>query len=294
MAQNDIASGFPSRPVSSGAAARVAVIIPCHDDGAYVPEAAASVAGEPDVEVLIIDDGSTDESTITSLEEIAGHGIAVIHQANAGLSAARMAGVRATRAPYIFNLDADDLAAPGALGAMAALLDAHPEADVCFGDYLEFGDTELTRAVPPAIDPFRLAYTNEYPVTAMFRRQALERVGGWRHLGAGYEDWNLWLALAEAGCTGLHAGSGRHTFHKRVQRGRMLSVAKAEHQTLYGALRRAHPGIYGQIARHRRASRLSRPRKLLYPIVYGGRPRFSFERPVKAWLDRKGIWTMRG
>jgi glycosyltransferase involved in cell wall biosynthesis len=293
MAQNDIASGFPSRPVSSGKAARVAVLIPCHDDGVYLPAAAASVAGDPDVEVVVVDDGSTDESTIRVLGELAGQGISVVHQQNAGLSAARMAGVRATHASYVFNLDADDLAAPGALAAMAGLLDAHPEADVCYGDYLEFGDSELTRAVPPTIDPFRLAYTNEYPVTAMFRRRALEAVGGWRHLGAGYEDWHLWLALAEAGCTGIHAGSGRPTFQKRVQGGRMLAAAKADHQTLYRALRREHPGVYGQIARHRRVSDLSRSRKLLYPVVYGGRPRYRFERPVKVWLDRVGIWTLR-
>jgi Glycosyl transferase family 2 len=293
MPSNDIDSAGAPPSTGGDRAARIAVIIPCHDDGAYVPEAVASVGDLGDVEIVVVDDGSTDPDTIAVLGELAARGIAVVHQDNAGLSAARMAGVRATSAPYLYNLDADDLAAPEALAAMAELLDAEPDAAVCYGDYLEFGDSELIRAVPDTIDPYRLAYTNEYPVTALFRRSALQAAGGWQHLGAGYEDWRLWMTFAERGLRGVHAGAGIPTFRKRVQAGRMLSAAKAEHRALYRVLRREHPRLFGQIARHRRESSLSPLRRLLYPLVYGGRPRFSVERRVKAWLDRRRLWTLR-
>jgi hypothetical protein len=293
MPSNDIDSAGVPPGTATVRAARIAVIIPCYNDGTYVAEAVASVGDAGDVEVVVVNDGSTDPDTVGVLHELAARGIAVVHQDNAGLSAARMAGVRATRAPYLYNLDADDLAAPEALAGMADLLDAHPDVAVCFGDYLEFGDSELIRAVPDTIDPYRIAYTNEYPVTALFRRSALQSAGGWQHLGAGYEDWRLWMTFAERGLRGVHAGAGILTFRKRVHGGRMLTAAKAEHRALYQALRREHPGLFGQIALHRRKSSVSPLRRLLYPFVYGGRPRFRVEGRVKAWLDRRGLWTLR-
>jgi len=270
------------------------VIIPCHNDGAFVPEAVSSVKDVKGVELVVVDDGSTDPGTQRVLEDLAEQGIVVLRQDNAGLSAARMAGVRATTAPYVYNLDSDDLGVGSTLELMADHLDADCDTAVCYGDYQEFGDFELIRLVPQTIDPFRLAYTNEYPVTALFRRSALEAVGGWRHLGAGYEDWGLWMALAEHGCRGVHAGPGILTFRKRLHGQRMLGAAKADHRVLYRALRREHPSLFEGLTAHRRASGLSRPRKLLYPVLYGGRRRFRFERRIKAWLDRVGIWTLRG
>jgi len=74
----------------------------------------------------------------------------------------------------------------------------------------------------------------------------------------------------------------------------MLRAAKANHHVLYRILRREHPSLFDELPAHRRASSLSPPRKLLYPVIYGGRRRFRFERRIKAWLDRVGIWTLRG
>lgn len=290
----------PASPASAAAAQqppvrpRVAVIIPCYNDGIYLVDAVSSLAGIEDAEIMIVDDGSTDALTLQVLRDLTEQGFAVLHQQNAGLSAARMAGVRATSAPYIYNLDADDLAAADVLERMVDLLDADPQAAVCYGDYREFGDSEGTRLVPPLIDPFRLAYTNEYPVTALFRRSALEAAGGWRHIGAGYEDWRLWMTLAQQGCRGVHVGAGVHTYHRRLHGERMLGAAKGNHRALYRTLRGEHPALFAEIAAHRRASKLSLGRKVIYPVLYGGRRRFRFEGKVKAWLDRIGIWTLRG
>jgi len=288
------ADGAPSDgPPASAAGARIAVVIPCFNDGRLACEAAASVRERDDVEVLVVDDGSSEPETAQALAELAASGVRVLRQENAGLSAARMAGVRATDARYVYDLDADDLAVARTLGAMADLLDAYPQAALCYGDYVEFGDTELTRAVPDRLDPYRIAYTNEYPVTALFRRSTLLATGGWQHVGAGYEDWRLWMTLAEGGHKALYAGAGLITFRRRLHGERMLSAAKSDHRRLYRALRREHPSLFAQIGAHRRASSLSPLRKLLYPLVYGGRRRFRFERRIKSWLDRGGVWTLR-
>jgi hypothetical protein len=65
-----------------------------------------------------------------------------------------MTGLPSTGAGYVLPLDADDCLVPGALGAMADMLDADPEAAACCGDYLEFGDWHLVRAVPPGLNRY--------------------------------------------------------------------------------------------------------------------------------------------
>ncbi len=88
-------------------------------------------------------------------------------------------------------------------------LAAHPEAEVCVGDYEEFGNDAIVRAVPSVLDPYRIAFTNEYAITSLFRRSALIRHGGWRDplpTHRGYEDWNLWMDLAQEGSQVVHLG----------------------------------------------------------------------------------------
>jgi glycosyltransferase involved in cell wall biosynthesis len=277
--------------------ARVAVIVPCFDDGELVGQAVRSVREDEPVEIVVVDDCSADQATLGVLEQLAGEGIRVErHGENRGVAAARHTGVSRTAAPFVFPLDADDLAVPGALAAMADRLEGDPGAAVCFGDYAEFGDSELVRAVPDRIDPYRLAYTNEYPISSLFRRSRLEAVGGWRASGSPgsrYEDWGLWMTLAELGERGVHLGPGRLTYRRRLHGERKLQSDKRRHAELYAELRREHPRLFAELPSHRARSDLGRLRKLLYPVVYGGRTRHPVERRIKSALDRAGLWTLR-
>ena len=276
----------------------MAVIIPCYSDGEHIEETVASIREDEPVEIVLVDDASPDERTRSVLARFEADGVATVvrHAENRGVGAARNTGVRATSAPYVFTLDSDDVAVPGVLAHLADLLDRNEEAAVAYGDYAEFGEIELVRAVPQWIDPYRLAYTNEYPPTAMFRRGVLEAIGGWeehRCENAYYEDWHLWLDLAERGERGMHPGPGFVTYRQRVHGPRLLEAAKKNHVSHYRRLRGTHEPLFARIREHRRRSDLSPLRRRLYPLVYGGRPRFRFERKVKDALDRAGVWTMR-
>ncbi len=277
------------------AAARVTVVVPCYNDGGLVREAIESIQESEPVDVIVVDDGSRDSDTLRVLETLAADGTCVLHhERNRGPGRARNTGLENARSEYVFPLDADDLAVPGALSAMADLLDANPTAAVCFGDYLEFGRHNLVRAVPPRLDAYRLAFVNEYPVASLFRRSVLLEIGGWRWNGPpGYEDWDLWLTLIEKGHTGVHLGAGALTYRRRLHGERLLTIAKRDHRAMYRQIRSNHPEVFGEIRRHRQASDLSLQRKVLYPLVYGSRRRFSFEPRVKRLLDRIGVWTLR-
>jgi glycosyltransferase involved in cell wall biosynthesis len=275
--------------------ARIAVIIPCYHDGELAAETVASVREQEPIELVVIDDGSDDAPTKAALDRLESDRVRVVrHEHNLGLSAARSTGLRVTNAPFVFPLDADDLAVPDVLGQMADRLDEHPEAGVCYGDYAQFEALDRVRTVPARIDPFRLAYTNEYPVSALFRRSVLESVGAWHEIEA-YEDWYLWMTLAERGVTGVHFGFGLVTYRHRVHVDtvRMLATARTFHQRLYSRLRADHPRLFDELPAHRRRSPLHPIHKRLYPVVYGRRPRFSWDYRVKNLFERLGIWTVQ-
>jgi glycosyltransferase involved in cell wall biosynthesis len=273
----------------SGAVPRVAVLIPCHGEGRLIAEAVASVQEDEPVEILVVDDASPDPETHATLDSLP---VRVIRlPSNGGVGNARTAAFEATTAPYVYPLDADDLAIPGVLKRMADLLDADPGAAACVGDVEEFGDDEVTRRTPPRLDPYRVALTNEFPVTALFRRTSVEAAGAWRpyYEHQGYEDWNLWMGLAERGerIIPLLAPGYRRRLHGR----RLNQLARTRHAERYAAMKRAHPQLFAELKRHRRDSDLPPLKKALYPLLYGARAEIPLERHIKPWFDRLGIWT---
>jgi glycosyltransferase involved in cell wall biosynthesis len=256
-------------------APRIAVVIPCFNDGPLAREAVACLDAQEPTETVVVDDASTDEATLAVLAQLRDEGVKVVrHDVNQGLSAARMTGLRETVAPFVFLLDSDDLLAPQSLTPLADLLSSRPEIAVAWSDYQEFGTRSRVVSVPPRLDPYRVAYRNEYPVSSLYRRDLLERIGGWHDIEGmvGYEDWHMWMTLAERGERGLHAGPGAVSTLRRLHGTRMLSGAERNHRTLYRALRRLHPCLFSEIRAHRGRSDLPVLWRLLYPAMYGGRP----------------------
>jgi glycosyltransferase involved in cell wall biosynthesis len=275
--------------------ARIAVLIPCYNDGAFLPEAVSSIREQEPVEVVVVDDGSSDDTTLKVLDRLNDEGTRVVHhEENLGLSAARTTGRLATTAPYVFALDADDVLMPGVLAAMADTLDAHPEAVVCYGDYDTFGAANFRRHVPLSIDPFRLAYRNEFSPSALFRRSMLDAVNAWEPVVPGargrndfWEDWHLWLTLAERGAVGVHLGRDRPLYRYQIHEGRLTAAGRLGRREQYRRLRERHPALFADLRRHRRRSDLPLVHKLLYPIVFSNRPRLPVEYRIKSTLERR-------
>jgi glycosyltransferase involved in cell wall biosynthesis len=263
------------------AAPRVAVVIPCYDDGALAEEAVASVREDEPVEVVVVDDGSRDPETLQRLEAIRSRGVAVVRRENGGLGAARMTGLAATSAPLVYPLDADDRLEPGGLTALADALVARPEAGFAWGDYILFGDYPGRYRSPERWLPWTLTYVNPYPVCSMFRREVLERSGGWQ--GRAYEDWDLWLRLVGLGIAGMRVD--RVVYRRRLHgSGRLLGDARRRHQELYAELRRRNAGVFERRAELRRSERPAAWKRAVYPILFG--PRKVVPLRVEAFLQR--------
>jgi glycosyltransferase involved in cell wall biosynthesis len=243
----------------------VAVVIPCFNDGNTLEGAVASVR-EQDVpaEIIVVDDGATESSTLAAYERLQEAGLCIIHQANQGPAPARMTGVRATDADYVFPLDADDLLATGGLRRLREVLDHHPNAAAAWGSVSTFGAIEYSDPCRPCLDPWQISYHNHLPVGSLYRRSALVEVGGWQ-LAGGYEDWDLWMTLAERGWKGI--GIPEVTAHYRVQSGRRLSRSSRRHAERHATLRARHPVLFAARRRNWRSSPAPLLLKLSLPAI---------------------------
>jgi cellulose synthase/poly-beta-1,6-N-acetylglucosamine synthase-like glycosyltransferase len=176
-----------------------------------------------------------------------------------------MAGVSATSAPYVLALDADDMIAPGSLTALADALDADPGAAAAWGDTEMFGDANVHVPKARALDPWQITYVNLVPTSSLIRRDALVAAGGWQ-LEAGYEDWDLWMALAERGLRGVHVP--RTVVRHRLHGERRWSRDFDRHVAIEDELRRRHPKLFAQRPRNWRGSRAPWRSRLLFPVLY--------------------------
>ena len=230
----------------------IAVIIPFHDDVATLEAALESVRRQDvPAQIIVVDDGSVALGAAELLTKVQREGVIVFHQQNAGPAAARTAGVRAASADYVLPLDADDALAPGALRRLRDVLDEHPEVVAAWGSVRHFGAIAYAQRSRAWLDPWQVTYQNHLPLSALYRRDAVLDAGGWQFQG-GYEDWDLWMTLAERGWKGV--GIPEITGYYRVHAGRRLARSSRRHAERYAKLRARHPRLFAERRLHRRTS----------------------------------------
>lgn len=183
----------------------VSVVIPCWNGEAYLAEAISSALDQdhPRMEVIVVDDGSSDRSLeiARSFERVV-----AIPQANAGVSAARNAGLARARGEYILFLDADDRLLPGAIAAHLRGFATGADISMVYGgNRIIDSRGEVIGLNPQPARRFSwrevLFGVTPTPSQSMFRRDALEAVGAFNRAVSLGEDFDLYMRLTKA-----HAG----------------------------------------------------------------------------------------
>lgn len=181
----------------------VSVVIPTYNLARFLPEAVASARaqGWPDLEIIVVDDGSTD-NTPEVLESLSAEGsLRWFRQENAGASAARNRGIREARKSWVAFLDADDFWLAGKLAAQFEALEGKPSAAFSYTDErLRFEDgTEADRASRATAAPLlpQMLVGNIFATpTTLVRRECFDTVGLFDTRLRTGEDWDMWMRLA--------------------------------------------------------------------------------------------------
>jgi glycosyltransferase involved in cell wall biosynthesis len=191
----------------------VSIVVPCFNGGRFLDGLMASLAQQTfrDFEIIIVDDGSTDEPTARKLAGLEGQA-RVIHQENRGLPAARNTGIREARADIVFPLDCDDTIEPTFLAETIPALQAAP-ADICMAvTHIRYVGAE-SRVIPRYFNRFDLLFTNTSSNALLFRKASWRAVGGYDEtMREGYEDWEFNLRLAEAGFRGIEVSQPLYNY----------------------------------------------------------------------------------
>jgi glycosyltransferase involved in cell wall biosynthesis len=248
----------------------ITVVITNHDYGRFLHEAIASALGQDGgpPRVILVDDGSTDPATLAALENVP-PAVKVHRQANAGVVAARNAGLMLADTPHLLILDADDRLRSGALTALRAPLDADPRLGFAYGITRFFGLWEGEMTMPP-YDAYKLLYRHTIGATALMRRELVDAVGGFDPEFRGYEDWEFWVHALRQGWRGVRVDEV--TLEYRRHGSTKLRADRLHYRHWYRRLREKHAPLYAREAELARESGVSGFDRAVYRWWWGARP----------------------
>lgn len=179
---------------------KVSVIIPCYNLGEFIDEAVDSVFESTfrDFEIIIVNDGSTDELTNEKLNNYNKPHVKVITTKNQGVCAARNTAIANSTGIYILPLDADDRIADTYIEKAVRILDIQNNIGIVYPEVEFFGENGAWD-----IEEFtmkKMLLTNLIVVSGMYRKEDYIKTAGYDiNLKEGFEDWDFWLSMLELG-----------------------------------------------------------------------------------------------
>lgn len=178
---------------------KVSVVIPYYNDGKYIAETLYSVNQQSysNIEIILIDDGSTDTESIHIFDEIQLNNGIKLREANAGPSAARNLGISHAAGEYILPLDADDKIDSSYVEKAVEILERNPRCGIVYSQGAFFGIDGGKWNLPP-FSMGRMLISNIIFNAGLFRKDDWKACGGYdERLKAGIEDWEFWLSILE-------------------------------------------------------------------------------------------------
>ncbi|OIR05732.1 putative glycosyltransferase EpsJ [mine drainage metagenome] len=181
----------------------ISVIIPCYNDGEYLPETIEKLRQQTykNFEIIIVNDGSTDTNTLQILDKLEQQDIRVIHKSNGRMSSARNAGVREAKGTIIAALDADDYFHPTFFEKSIKVLNADENIAAVTSYIQMFGEINML-SKPRGGSQENFLFSSQCPACAIVRKKCWDEVGGYdEQMTLGYEDWEFYIRITQKGWT---------------------------------------------------------------------------------------------
>ncbi|PSB35756.1 glycosyltransferase family 2 protein [Stenomitos frigidus] len=226
----------------------VSVVIPSYNSANFLPEAIESVLGQTysPFEVIVVDDGSTDETKQVCDRYPT---VRYIYQTNQGVAAARNTGMQVSQGEYLLFLDSDDCLLPEAIEIGVNCINAHPKVGFVFGRYFFYSiqpdgsyKVEETYEDQPEVATYETLLATRHKIQCgcvIFRRTAIESVviqsiGAFDPSLVPMEDINLFLRIARNFPVHFHSqvvSKYRYTGNNLSSKSaKMLIIARHSHK----------------------------------------------------------------
>jgi glycosyltransferase involved in cell wall biosynthesis len=186
---------------------KVSIVIPCFNYGRFLPEAVESALGQdyPELEAIVVDDGSTDDSleVARSFEK---RGVRTLMHENQGLARTCNRGAEEATGELMLFLSADDRLASTYVSELLAALEREPDASFAYCSARLFGAESRVMPSRP-FSAFSLVRGRNYiNGSALIRRSEYLEAGGFPvDLGEGtFDDWDFWLTMLDRGKRGTY------------------------------------------------------------------------------------------
>jgi glycosyltransferase involved in cell wall biosynthesis len=183
----------------------VSAVVTTYNYARFLPDAIDSVLAQsyPHLEIVVVDDGSTDE-TADVVRLYAARGVRYVARSHAGAGRARNTGLEVTSSPLVAFLDADDAWLPDRVEAGIAHLARHPELALVAAHAFACDEHLRPTAVVPAatrenghmLEALLVDNVVLNPSSVLVRRAAIEAAGGFSEIPFG-EDWDTWIEIAK-------------------------------------------------------------------------------------------------
>ncbi len=234
------------RPI--GGQPLVSVIVPCYNHGRYLPECLNSILAQdyPALEVVVVDDASTEDSTNAVLVEIESRErVTVVRQSqNAGPSVARNRGIAVARGRYILPVDSDNLLLPGAITSMVEQLQSAGEQVGFIYPNCQYFGTRDDYFQPPSYNLHLLMRGNYCDTCSLIDRAVFDAgIEYAEDILLGHEDWDFALTLASHGIRGEPAREP--TLRYRKEGFTRSDAVEYRRHSFHEEISERHPELYG-------------------------------------------------
>jgi glycosyltransferase involved in cell wall biosynthesis len=224
----------------------VSAIIPCHNYGKYIDFAVDSVLDQTykDIEIIVVNDGSTDEFTNQKLANYDKPRTRVINRNQGYPAAARNTGFEHAKGEFILLLDSDDLFESSFAEKALQLMETNPAVGAVSSYVLNFGYDSIWKPLGGTVESF--LFDINCPCAALVRRKAWEDAGGFNPAFVdGYEDWNFWIDVTKRGWT-IDVIPELLFYYRRKSCSRVAETAGLRHE-IYKKIISTHPDVFAQL-----------------------------------------------
>ncbi|PIP53410.1 hypothetical protein COX08_01135 [Candidatus Beckwithbacteria bacterium CG23_combo_of_CG06-09_8_20_14_all_34_8] len=209
----------------------VSIIIPVYNGSNYLKEAIDSALGQtyPNIEVLVINDGSSDNGKTEQVAKIYGNKIRYLLKKNGGVATALNYGIEKMKGEWFAWLSHDDIYEPYKISELVKYIDNHPDAKILYTDYQLVNEKGAhlhdVSVKPKKTNNMQLRLIDSYPLNGcamLIKKECFDKVGNFDESLRTTQDYDLWFRLSKhynydyvpisSIRSRLHSEQGSHTY----------------------------------------------------------------------------------